>query len=188
VTEHDWLTSESPEPMLLLVQSGQAGRRVFKLSARQLDLFSWACRRLTADTPDWLAEIDRHEDAVDDPGGGRALTGVGASTSPVAMAHWLVGYGAPRDKAARADLLRDIFGNPFRPARLLDGAWLRWRDCTVPRMASGIYCDRRWADLPILADALLDAGCDDDDLLDHLRGPGPHTRGCWALDLILGKS
>jgi hypothetical protein len=57
----------------------------------------------------------------------------------------------------------------------------------VERIADTIYRDRSFTDLPILADALEDAGCDNADILSHLRGPGPHVRGCWALDLILGK-
>jgi hypothetical protein len=84
-------------------------------------------------------------------------------------------------------LLADIFGNPFR-AVCIERVWLRWNDCTVPKIAQGIYDDRRFRDLPILADALLDAGCDDEALMLHLRSPGPHVRGCWALDLVLGKS
>ena len=51
-----------------------------------------------------------------------------------------------------------------------------------------IYQERAFERLPILADALEEAGCDDPDILSHLRGPGPHVRGCWALDLVLGKA
>jgi hypothetical protein len=54
-------------------------------------------------------------------------------------------------------------------------------------IASDIYRDGKFNDLPILADALEDAGCTDADLLGHLRSPGPHVRGCWAVDLVLGK-
>jgi hypothetical protein len=54
-------------------------------------------------------------------------------------------------------------------------------------MARETYAERRYRDLPILADALEDAGCADATLLAHLRGPGPHACGCWALDLILSK-
>jgi hypothetical protein len=55
-------------------------------------------------------------------------------------------------------------------------------------MAQAIYDERRFDDLPILADALEEAGCDDEDILSHCRGLGPHVRGCWGLDLILAKS
>jgi hypothetical protein len=90
-------------------------------------------------------------------------------------------------------LLRDIFGNPFRPASL-SPSWLTWSGGTIPQLAQDIYDDR---DLPsghfdnsrmaILADALEDAGRTDQDILGHCRGPGPHVRGCWAIDLLLGK-
>jgi hypothetical protein len=81
-------------------------------------------------------------------------------------------------------LLRDIFGNPFRPVTA-DPAWLT---STVVSLAAGIYQDRAFDRSPILADALEDAGCDNADILTHLRSDGPHVRGCWALDLVLGKS
>jgi hypothetical protein len=87
----------------------------------------------------------------------------------------------------QADLIRDIFGNPFRRVAV-DPAWLAWNHGTVPAIARHIYDDRAFHDLPILADALEDAGCTNTDLLDHCRGPGPHVRGCWAVDLLLGKS
>ncbi len=83
-------------------------------------------------------------------------------------------------------LFRDIFGNPFRHHTVLP-LWSAWNDGIVPRIAGDIYEGRCFADLPILADALEDAGCDETAMLSHLRGPGPHVRGCWALDLVLGK-
>jgi hypothetical protein len=82
--------------------------------------------------------------------------------------------------------LRDLFGNPFRPVSV-DPRWLRGNDAAVVKVAQGIYEECAFDRLPILADALEDAGCDQADLLGHLRGPGPHVRGCWAVDLLLGK-
>jgi hypothetical protein len=98
-------------------------------------------------------------------------------------------WDGPSTAAARrqAELLRDVFGNPFRPVAV-DRAWLRWGRGTVPKMAQAIYDERAFERLPVLADALLDAGCTDAELLGHLRSAGPHVRGCWALDLVLGKS
>jgi hypothetical protein len=81
-------------------------------------------------------------------------------------------------------LLRDIIGNPFRPVAL-DPAW---RTTAVLGLADAIYAHRAYDRLPILADALEEAGCTNADLLAHCRGPGPHVRGCGAVDLILGKS
>jgi hypothetical protein len=84
-------------------------------------------------------------------------------------------------------LVRDIFGNPFHQPQPLPSSVFRWTDGTVGRIAEAIYAERAFDRLPILADALLDAGCDDEQLMAHLRSPGPHVRGCWALDLVLGK-
>jgi hypothetical protein len=92
--------------------------------------------------------------------------------------------GAP--PAAQAALLRHLMGNPFRPVTI-DSAWLAWKDGTVIRLAEAIYQERRFEDLPILADALEESGCTDPDLLGHLRGPGPHLRGCWLVDALLRK-
>jgi hypothetical protein len=79
--------------------------------------------------------------------------------------------------------VRDVFGNPFRPAV----ADPRWLTPTVLSLAGGIYTERAYDRLPVLADALQDAGCDSEEVLAHCRGAGPHVRGCWVVDLILGK-
>ncbi len=89
---------------------------------------------------------------------------------------------------AQADLVRDLFGNPFRAPAAAEAAWLEWDGGAVRRLAQGIYAERAFDDLPVLADALEEAGCEEGDILAHLRGPGPHALGCWALDLLLGKA
>jgi hypothetical protein len=89
--------------------------------------------------------------------------------------------------AASACLLRDSIGNPFRPVSL-DPSWRAWNGGAVRKMAESIYEERRFADLPILADALEDAGCADAAILALCRGPGEHVRGCWVVDLLLGKA
>jgi hypothetical protein len=83
-----------------------------------------------------------------------------------------------------SDLIRDIFGNPFRRAKL--GPLATAPGAPGP-LARVIYDERAFDRLPLLADALEDAGCTDADLLGHLRLPGPHVRGCWAVDLVVGK-
>jgi hypothetical protein len=95
-----------------------------------------------------------------------------------------------RNEAVRAGLLgallvllRDIFGNPFRPVAF-DPAW---RTEAAAGLARGIYEERAFERLPILADALQDAGCEHADILAHCREPGTHVRGCWVVDLVLGK-
>jgi hypothetical protein len=82
--------------------------------------------------------------------------------------------------------LRDLLGDPFRPIRVVP-SWLTWNDGTVRKVAQAIYEGSAFDRLPILADALEDAGCAEAELLGHLRGPGPHVRGCWALDLLLDR-
>jgi hypothetical protein len=80
-------------------------------------------------------------------------------------------------------LMRDIFGNPFRPVAFNPD----WRTTTAIQLAKQMYDARDFSAMPILADALQDAGCDHADILDHCRGPGPHIRGCWVVDLVLEK-
>jgi len=81
-------------------------------------------------------------------------------------------------------LLRDIFGPlPFRPVPVNPG----WLTLTVKHLADAIYDERTFDRLPILADALEDAGCSSHDVLDHCRQPGEHYRGCWVIDLLLAK-
>jgi hypothetical protein len=83
----------------------------------------------------------------------------------------------------KADALRCIFGNPFRPVAS-DPSWLT---SDVLALAEGIYQERAFDRLPILADALQDAGCDNADVLTHCRQPGEHVRGCWVVDLLTGR-
>lgn len=88
-----------------------------------------------------------------------------------------------REGIAMAGLLRCVIGNPFRTTTV-NSSWLT---STVRSLATGIYAEKAFDRLPILADALQDAGCDDADALGHLRSPGPHAKGCWVVDLVLGK-
>jgi hypothetical protein len=97
------------------------------------------------------------------------------------------------DRKARCDILRDIFGTLFRPVAI-SPAVLAWNDATVVRLTQAAYDQRRLPEgtldngrLAVLADALEEAGCTDTDILGHLRGTGQHVRGCWAVDLLLGK-
>jgi hypothetical protein len=112
---------------------------------------------------------------------------------------WVYGYG-PRDSFvaaygdlpplvraevdAQRDLVREIFGNPFRPVTH-DAAW---RTDTAVALAQQMYDSRDFGAMPILADALQDAGCDNEYILDHSRNAKQvHVRGCWVADLVLGK-
>lgn len=90
------------------------------------------------------------------------------------------------ERQCQISSIRDIFGNPFRPVTQ-NPSWMAWNDGTVGNLAQTIYDERRFENLPILADALEEAGCTNSDILGHCREPGSHGRGCWVVDLLLGK-
>jgi hypothetical protein len=87
------------------------------------------------------------------------------------------------ERTVAADLLREIFGNPFRSAAFDD----EWGSDTALSLAKHIYEARDFSTMPILSDALQDAGCDNADILNHCRQPGEHVRGCWVVDLLTGR-
>jgi len=78
----------------------------------------------------------------------------------------------------------EVVGNPFAPVAFR----AEWRTGTAVALAAQMYESGDFSAMPILADALQDAGCDSDEVLDHCRNPGTHARGCWVVDLVLGKS
>lgn len=203
MTEQEWLTSDDPARMLQWVNRGHGAQTPGKdISDRNLRLYHSAL----------IEHLDMNTVAIE-----RANL-------------------SPSTAALAAALLRDIVGNPWKPQgdwspepafakangfERLPPKWLqpilRWNDGTIPKIAQAIYDARAFDQLPILADALEDAGCDDAAILEHCRGyelcpgcasgkgcdPGdwpdcdgsgwmplrnPHVRGCWVLDLLLGKS
>jgi len=100
-----------------------------------------------------------------------------------------VGPGTPaegrRHRQAFVELLREVVGNPFRRLKV-PAAWLLANEATAQRLAQGIWEEQDFKRLPILGDALEDAGCGNAAILDHCRRQGGHVRGCWVLDLFLG--
>lgn len=86
-----------------------------------------------------------------------------------------------KEEVVQCDLLRDIFGNPFRKVRVSS----KWLTPKVIKLAKSIYVDRAFDRLPELAESHEAAGCENEDILNHLRSDGPHVLGCWALDLVL---
>jgi hypothetical protein len=93
----------------------------------------------------------------------------------------------PLEEQKQAAIVRDLFANPFRRLPFVRSDTRAWNDSTIPKIAQAIYDEPAFDRLPVLADALEDAGCDDADILKHCRGEGPHLRGCWVVDLLLGK-
>jgi hypothetical protein len=223
MTETEWLGCDDPEEMLESLRGRASDRtfRLFACACcrRIWDRLPDPCNRdLVAAVEDYpngnfddpvlhaviCASSAREHEFRDEPAYwiaeylGRGFykgTAVGSAVS-VAVRARSVANGKSRGEvegAAQAALLRDIFGNPFRPVRI-DPAWLTWSDGTVRRLAAAVYQERELesghldvASLSVLADALEDAGCTDAELVGHLRGPGPHVRGCWMVDLLLGK-
>jgi hypothetical protein len=113
----------------------------------------------------------------------QALAMAAAKAAESAQYDAVHGATVLQEGRAQATLLRCVFGNPFRPVAFADS----WRSETAVALASAIYSERAFDRMPILADALEEAGCDHPDVLTHCRGPGPHTRGCWVVDRVLGK-
>jgi hypothetical protein len=114
-----------------------------------------------------------HHSLICDLGSARGIS------SAFRTAGRLVEYGVPLQP-----ILRDVAGNPFRPVAFDP----EWRTSTAVALAQGMYESRDFGAMPILADALQDAGCDSDEVLDHCRDPQQvHVRGCWVVDLLLGK-
>jgi hypothetical protein len=128
------------------------------------------------------------EAALDAVAGAAVQEARAAGVAPTNEAWEGVRATANRARAAeareQAALLRDIAGNPFRPVTA-EPSWRAWHGGTVTRLAEAIYEQRRFGDLPILADALEEAGCSRADVLAHCRGPGAHVPGCWVVDAVL---
>jgi hypothetical protein len=116
---------------------------------------------------------------------------VQAAARAVGAVEWMSGadgnYSASTCSHEQAALLRDIFHNPFQPMPTIDPAWLAWNGGTIPKLAQAIYDGHAFDRMPILADALEEAGCDNEEMLGHCRGSGLHVKGCWLLDLLRGN-
>jgi hypothetical protein len=107
---------------------------------------------------------------------------------PMAMLEFLRTSGIPSDRKLRlfaCACFRRI--GPFHPAAF-DSTWRQWNGGIAAVLAQEMYDSRDFTNAPLLADMMEDAGCTDPQILEHLRGSGPHVRGCWVVDLLLGKS
>jgi hypothetical protein len=199
MTEAEWLTATDLTPKLEFLLRGEA-------SERKLRLWAVACCRrvwhLTherdqrvvelaeqfADSLVAAAEVAREVKASEKvvlPGNnflGRRYAWAAAGRS-IQRGVPLIASG-PYHPAHLRMLLRDVFGNPFRPVAFSP----EWRTDTAVTLARQMYEAREFGVMPILADALQDAGCDSEEILSHCRDPKQvHVRGCWVVDLVLGK-
>ena len=201
MTEAEWLAATDPEPMLQFLR-GSA-------SERKLRLFACGCSLqigcLGEDGECAVAVAERFADGLV---GESALVAAAErlNNRPIrddlTLNFEVMNFGVLAIACLRTDpvvgthltellkstaavrLLRDIFGNPFHTVIFAPD----WRTSTVVALANQMYESRDFAPMPVLADALEDAGCDHPDILAHCRDPQPaHVRGCWVVDLILGK-
>jgi hypothetical protein len=212
MTEAQWLACRDPNALLEFLRRQAYARQGRQPGARKLRLFACACCRrawpaITDERSRSAVEVaERYADrrasrqelarafvaAKAAAHLGNAAFAAAAVCAPKGNTDRVAGQAAlagdPRrwaaERAEQADLVRDLFGNPFRPAPVLDPTWSAG---PVSELARTIYEERSFDRLPLLADALEAAGCAGAALLTHLRAPGPHARGCWALDLLLGK-
>jgi hypothetical protein len=102
------------------------------------------------------------------------------------LQRWRSMHASHREEEVQVSLLREIAAQVFRPV-VIDPIIRAWNDGTVVKLAQGVYEERSFAQMPILGDALEEAGCTDQALLTHCRQRQGHILGCWAVDLILGK-
>jgi hypothetical protein len=194
VTEQEWLASQTSLTDAVEFVAETA-------SMRKLRLFGAACAqrrwRPMGQSGQWASHLERIADASPSPASlasdwrevwSQACAEVfnPLCTSVNSIAEMQMEEG-DQELGAQWTWLHDIFGNPFQTT-LIPAAWLAWNDGACRKMAQAIYDDRAFARLPLLADELEDAGCDNAEILAHCRGQGEHVRGCWVVDLLLGKS
>jgi hypothetical protein len=170
MTEKEWLACNDPQRMLEFLRE--------KASERKLRLFAVGCCR-PLDREHWNAD-SFVAFLLTSPHAFYAAEGAITAVDHLGW-EWYE-EGKEREHGQTA-MLRHIFGNPFRPVTINPA----WRTSNVTGLAQSIYDKGAFDCLPILADALEDAGCDNQDVLNHCRQPGEHVRGCWVVDLVLGK-
>jgi hypothetical protein len=205
MTEAEWLSSTDPIVMLAELQ------RNARASDRKLRLFGVACSRRVWP---WLDALGRaavevaegYADGLAGPeelraarlactsGGDSAVWYAAASNAMIAARNAALSAQAgghlAREGAAQAALLRDLFGDDCSLLAPVDVAWLESRGATARQLAQTLYEEQAFDSraMGLLADALEEAGCTDAAILGHCRGGGDHVRGCWVVDVILGKT
>jgi hypothetical protein len=207
MTEAEWLTATDPTPMLEFLQK--------KTSNRKLRLFNChCCRQLSGKIREErnIAVLEAAEAYAEGIITSEEMESKGARwfdfDQPFPLAGtWqralhltthvdseirsrLIAATAARssdnqkkEEAKQVGFIKDIFGNPFHPITLSPS----WLTSTVLSLAQKMYDTCDFSAMPILADALQDASCDNETILTHCRGPGPHVRGCFVIDLLTGR-
>jgi hypothetical protein len=191
MTEQEWLECTDPQVMLeWLKQNGNA-------SDRKLDLFSRACQQRIIHLIADKRAVERWEQEEEGMGVVLNAIDVAAETAAYAARHAAIAnQTTPRtrlltfnstkigEQEIQAALLRDLYGPLLFHPVTIDPQWLT---PNVVALAQAIYDERTFDRMPILADALEETGCKNGDILCHCRNEGPHVRGCWVVDLLLGK-
>lgn len=161
-----------------------------RLNERKFRLFLAAsARRKFPDRPELAGTVEQFADGLCTQAEyGAAWTEISSlcAAAQKGPANPMPPHGYFLMQPAAIDILGDVLGNPFRPVQIERG-WLGWNDRTPERIARRIYEERRFEDLPILADALEEAGCTLPEMLEHCRQPRTHYRGCWLIDMILNR-
>jgi hypothetical protein len=201
MTEAEWLASEDARAMLTFLRDKQVSGRKYRLYAcaavRQIwHQFDDERSRSAVEVAERLAdgEVTRRQlagsEARDDAqrvqGGATARKTLLRSARMAANDVTFYSEQSPLPA-----LIRCVFRHPSRPPVVIDPAWLSWNDGVVPRVAASVYSERQLPQgtfnqdrLLVLSDALQEAGCEDEEVISHLRGHGPHVRGCWVIDLF----
>ena len=199
MTEFDWLSSTDPPAMLSFLQTYGMG------TGRKMRLFAVACARrawshiddlgrAAVEVAELFADGHVHSEQLRAArlackNSGPQSSWYAAATDPAIAARNAAlsaqdGAADPQtERLAQAEVFRDIFGNPFRPA-VIDP----WRTPEAVGLARVMYEQGDFTRMPELADALQQSGCTDGQVLGHCRDGHEHHRGCWVVDLVLGKT
>jgi hypothetical protein len=199
MNEQKWLTTTRPYLLTSHIESGASSRKLrllavaccYRIRDKLMERQWWQAVEAAERFADGLIDAVtlRVANAAAERLGNEGVAVITCSSRDGFHIHLVHAHAAAAarratERKAQSDLVRDLFGNPFRPVAFDPS----WRTDAAVSLAKGMYESRDFGAMPILADALQDAGCDSDDILDHCRdAKQTHVRGCWVVDLVLGK-